>query len=111
MLELTYGKFRGILTGDLGQEGEELLNKELLNTDYLKVGHHGSESASSEAFLKRLRPVISVISAGEKNRYGHPAEEVVKRLKDTGSKVYCTIDRGAVTVETDGEKTEVKAYK
>lgn len=111
VLELTYGKFRGILTGDLGQEGEELLNKELLNTDYLKVGHHGSESASSEAFLKRLRPVISVISAGEKNRYGHPAEEVVKRLKDTGSKVYCTIDRGAVTVETDGEKTEVKTYK
>lgn len=111
VLELEYGKFRGILTGDLEQAGEDSIQKELRRADYLKVGHHGSKTSSSENFLKRLRPVISVISAGERNRYGHPAREVVERLRSNGSQVYCTIEKGAVTVYSDGEKTEVETYK
>ncbi|MCH5266694.1 MAG: DNA internalization-related competence protein ComEC/Rec2, partial [Lachnospiraceae bacterium] len=75
VLQLDYKGFRGLLTGDLEQSGEEAVLEEIENVDYLKVGHHGSKGSSSEDFLKKARPEISVISAGENNRYGHPAKE------------------------------------
>ena len=62
--------------------------------DYLKVAHHGSRYSSSSGFLKQTLPEISVISAGADNRYGHPHPETLKRLRDTGSRIFCTKDTG-----------------
>lgn len=55
-------------------------------------------------------PSLSVISAGKNNRYHHPSEEVLKRLRQTGSNILCTMDTGAVTIHTDGENVRVEAY-
>lgn len=108
VLELQYGQFRGLFTGDLEKEGEKEIAASLSSVKYLKVGHHGSKGSSSEEFLETITPYISVYSAGRKNRYGHPAEETKERMKKIGAKEFCTINDGAVTVYTDGISTSVR---
>lgn len=110
VLSLVYNGFCGLFTGDLEESGERAILDEMREVDYLKVGHHGSKGSSSEAFLSRLCPDISVISAGENNRYGHPAEETLKRLREAGTEIFCTIDCGAVTVTADKDKYRVRVY-
>lgn len=105
VLMLSYGKFRMLFTGDLENEAEKrLAQSEIdLSADVLKVGHHGSAGASSEVFLDRVNPKISVISCGKNNRYGHPAKETLKRLYRNKSAVFQTPECGAVTICSDGE--------
>lgn len=110
VLSLEYGIFRGIFTGDLEQTGEDTCMDGITKSQYLKVGHHGSAGSSSEAFLSRVKPEISVISAGKNNRYGHPSKEVLDRLGKIGSKSIVTADSGAVTVRTDGKSFHVEKY-
>ena len=74
------------------------------------MAHHGSAYSTEEEFLRRIQPELAVISCGEGNRYGHPAPETVDRLKDQGILWYLTQERGAVMVETDGEKLRVNTY-
>jgi len=66
--------------------------------DVLKVAHHGSKTSSTEALLLATRPKAAIISAGTNNRYGHPAPEVLARLKNAGSTVYRTDQQGAITL-------------
>ena len=110
VLELNYGDFKGLFTGDLGFHGEEAINERLEDVDYLKVGHHGSKGSSSLTFLRRVKPEIAVASAGINNRYHHPAKEAVERITDCGATLYCTKDDGAVTTWTDGERISVEKY-
>lgn len=109
-LKLQYGGFSGLLTGDLEESGEKELEG-LTHVDYLKVGHHGSKGSSGEEFLEKVSPDIAVLSAGRKNRYGHPSSEVLKRLEAVGGKTYCTIEGGAIMVETDGREIRVREWK
>lgn len=111
VLRLQYRRFVGLFTGDLECAGEEKLRGKVDHADYLKVGHHGSKGASSKTFLQEVSPTIAVLSAGKKNRYGHPSPEVRKRLADVGARAYSTIEGGAVTVETDGYEMDVGCYK
>lgn len=100
VLELTYGSFRALFTGDLGSEEEKMLLQKGLPEDcsLLKVAHHGSKNSSCEAFLKKASPELALVSAGVNNSYGHPHPDTVKRLKDAGAAVYVTAECGAVTV-------------
>jgi competence protein ComEC len=68
----------------------------------LQVPHHGSKNSTSETFLKALKPEFAVIQAGQRNRYGFPNREVVKRLEESKIKVLRTDRDGAVTFKTDG---------
>lgn len=68
----------------------------------LKVAHHGSGYSSSEAFLGWMHPDYAVISCGEKNRYGHPHPDALKRLSDCGSEILQTKESGAIIWKTDG---------
>ena len=104
ILEVTYKAFSMLCTGDVEDEGEELLLKKVTEKDYdvLKVAHHGSKYSTSEKFLELSHPKIALISAGENNRYGHPHEELLVRLKDAGCKIYNTQENGAIMLETDG---------
>jgi competence protein ComEC len=63
----------------------------------LKVGHHGSKTSSSELFLKQCKPKISLLSVGEKNRYGHPNHEVIEALNKIHSTIYRTDKEGGIT--------------
>ncbi|MGE1102444.1 DNA internalization-related competence protein ComEC/Rec2 [Peribacillus simplex] len=92
------GGLSWLLTGDMGEEGE----KELLSTfpqlqaDILKVGHHGSKTSSSAAFLEQLQPKAALISVGKDNGYGHPHGDVIGNLERNGIKVFRTDEDGSI---------------
>ena len=89
-----------LLTGDAEREqtGEVLATGDVGDIDFLKVGHHGSAVSVSAEEAKALSPEVSVASAGEGNRYGHPRAECVDALEAAGSRFLCTIDAGDVVV-------------
>lgn len=98
VLVVDYGESRSLFTGDAGLDSEENYAPGMGEIDLLKVSHHGSKGGTGEAFLAEGRPLLSVISAGANNRYGHPAPEVLARLAASGSVVLDTASYGAVTV-------------
>lgn len=106
----SYKDFRGLFTGDIGEETEKKLLPVLSDVDFLKVGHHGSGYSSSQVFLDKIKPEVSVISCSEANTYGHPSPEAVKRLEKAGSRVEYTMKSGAVTVFTDGKNVGVRRF-
>ncbi len=117
VLSLTYKDFDLLLTGDLEEEGEELVNAELKNRgglaknyDILKVAHHGSKYSTMAEFLEIVSPGISIISCGKENSYGHPHKELLDRLKDCGSEYYITYETGAITILTNGEEMQLREY-
>lgn len=77
----------------------------LKSTVYL-VNHHGSSSSSSQLLLKTVQPEYAVISCGEDNDYGHPAESVIERLAEFGVEVYRTDMQGTIIAKSDGERIE-----
>ena len=86
VLRIVYGRTSFLFTGDMEQEAEKALvaSGRWLASTVLKVGHHGSDSSSSYAFLQAVRPRYAVISVGEDNEYGHPDAAVLQRLEDLG---------------------------
>jgi competence protein ComEC len=73
-----------------------------LRADVLKVGHHGSKTSSTPAFLAAVSPVIAVVSCGVRNRYGHPFPGTLAALRSVGAKTLRTDRSGAITITTDG---------
>ena len=92
-------------------EAEMLKRGDLSGCHILKAGHHGSAGASTEAFLEAVCPEWALISCGEKNRYGHPAEETLKRLEGAGCQWLTTARYGALTVEFENGRYFIYGYK
>jgi len=105
---LDYGAFSMLLPGDAEEQTEHrMLTKDLnLRTRILKVAHHGSKYATSQDFLDRVKPEVAIISCGEWNRYGHPAQVVLDRLKTMNAKVYRTDLQGEITITTKGREND-----
>lgn len=86
-----------LLTGDVEKEGEDqLMKQQLEQTEILKVAHHGSRFSTDDVFLEKIKPMFCLISCGKDNRYGHPHQELMERLKKTGSRIFRTDQNGAV---------------
>lgn len=87
-----------LFTGDAEQPSElDMLSLDVnLDADILQVGHHGSANSSTADFLNAVTPMVSVISCGKGNTYGHPTDEALTRLADCGSKIYRTDTVGTV---------------
>lgn len=102
VLRVSYGCFDAMLMGDAGEPVEELLRETKVEADVLKIGHHGSSSATTDAWIDAVRPKVGVISVGRRNRYGHPAPEVLRRLADRHVRLWRTDRDGPVTIESDG---------
>ena len=102
VLLLSFGDFDALLTGDLEGEGERKVLEETGHVEYLKVAHHGSRNSTSAAFLCKASPVVCMISAPEKSRYGHPAGETLTRIREAGAEYYVTRDCGTICLETKG---------
>ena len=109
VLRVTYGNARILLMADAGEEVETglLESGADLRSQVLLVGHHGSASASSAAFLAAVRPAVAVISCARNSQHGFPARDTLERLNCSGARVYVTGRHGAVTVTTDGEDVAV----
>ncbi|MBL7045051.1 MAG: MBL fold metallo-hydrolase [Parcubacteria group bacterium] len=109
--QLVYGETEFMLTGDSPKAIENylvMLDGESLESDVLKVGHHGSKTSSANAFIGFVQPKYSVISAGKDNKYGHPHEEVLETLGQFGSAILSTQDKGLIVFESDGENVFVR---
>lgn len=107
VLEVSFGAFRALFPGDAGIPAEALLLDSFSSSDLLKVGHHGSRGATSEALLERLKPKLAVISVGQ-NRYGHPSPEALGRLERAGVPVARTDRHGTILVRSNGSTFQVQ---
>ncbi|HEY7590047.1 MAG TPA: ComEC/Rec2 family competence protein [Candidatus Limnocylindrales bacterium] len=101
---------RFLLTGDVEQDIDPaLLARDLPRLDFLKVAHHGSGTASTDAFLEAIHPSIAVVSAGAGNPYGHPSPKTIERLRAAGATVLRTDVDGTVEVAIDAGGVSVRA--
>ena len=94
------GSFQALITGDMGAAGEENLLKiaDLTKTEVLVAGHHGSATSTTQALLDAVKPEYAIISVGEGNLYGHPAQETLERLEAAGAEVYRTDWNGTIEI-------------
>ena len=94
-----------LFTGDAEKNAENAMLRDMpdqLRATFLKVGHHGSNTSSSAAFLAAVQPKVAIYSAGRNNPYGHPHKLVIGRLRKVGAQIYGTNVHGSVVVVTDG---------
>jgi hypothetical protein len=100
---------RFLLAGDVEQDIDpSLLAEGLPTVDFLKVAHHGSRTATTQAFVSTVRPRVAVASAGTGNPYGHPARSTLERLSAAGARVYRTDQDGTVSVTFDAAGMSVR---
>lgn len=101
VFELIYGKFKALLTGDIGVKEENQIQIE--PAEVLKVAHHGSKYSTGKEFLEKVQPALAVISVGASNRYGHPHPETLERLREVGIKILRTDLNGEIEIVSDGQ--------
>jgi competence protein ComEC len=112
VLRVRYGERVFLLTGDIERAAEAALVAagDALQSDVVKVAHHGSRTSSSDSFIAAARPSVAVISVGHTSPYGHPDANVVARWRASGAQVLQTGQRGTVTISTDGQDLRVETY-
>lgn len=107
VLRLVYGNTSIMLMGDATELTEKIIavttDKDKLESNILKLGHHGSKTSSSEMWIDAVSPQSVIVSAGQNNRYGHPSEEVIDRLNARDIEILKTYEEGTITFESDGE--------
>lgn len=112
VLKVNFGETDLIFAGDIGVEQEREIVKRYgrsqLNCDLLKVGHHGSNTSTSELFLETLTPQYAVIGVGAGNSYGHPMGEVLARLEKHGITTLRTDLHGEIVFVSDGKELKRK---
>ncbi len=110
VLRVRYGTVRLLFQADAGLPVESRLVGTVGRVDLLKVGHHGSRSATSDEWLDELEPRTAVISVGRHNNYGHPAPDVLARLARHGVTVFRTDQSGTITFSTDGHGERIRSH-
>ncbi|KNZ40423.1 hypothetical protein AKG39_17565 [Acetobacterium bakii] len=116
VIKLSYGKMNFLLCGDIEKEVEAKLideiNEETRSQDIqvIKIAHHGSKTSSTQGFLTAVDPELAVISVGAYNTFGHPSDEVLMRLENTGIKTQRTDENGAVEITSNGEWINYKTF-
>lgn len=106
VLQLTYGSSTFMFTGDSPKNIEEYLvivEGEKLQSDVLKLGHHGSRTSSSELYIDTVKPKFAIVSAGKNNKYGHPHVEVTDMLFNKQIPILETSKEGTITMLSDGQ--------
>lgn len=114
-LSLSYGQTDFLFTADAEKEAEGAMlmasDIPVPDVEILKVGHHGSRTASSADFVAVTTPEVAIYMAGIGNNYGHPHPETISALQQIGASIYGTDVNGAITMTTDEATYEVKAEK
>lgn len=113
VVQLAYGKNRFLFMGDAEEKAEEDMIKENydLECDVLKVGHHGSYTATGDNFLTKADPAYAVISAGKDNSYGHPHVATLAKLEDDDVQIYRTDTMGTIEAVSDGNQIHMETEK
>jgi competence protein ComEC len=115
VLLLSYGDIDFLFMGDAQQEAEAAMlvaaDMPVPDVEILKVGHHGSRTASSPDFLAATKPEVAIYMAGLGNTYGHPHQETLTALSQIGATIYGTDVSGTITVTTNGETYSVSTER
>jgi len=111
VMRLIYKDFSMLFMGDAEIEAESRLLEDgrMFSANVLKVGHHGSDTSSSDGLLNMVKPDVAVISVGKRNDFGHPGEAALGRIKSGGTKIFRTDIDGNVAIRSDGERFSVDA--
>lgn len=107
-----YGELDFLAVGDLEKTGESVLTTffKFGSIDILKVGHHGAKTSSTMQFLQAITPSMAVVSVGSNNSYGHPSQEVLKRLGQVGARVLRTDVDGTIEIVSDGSQWWLRSH-
>lgn len=105
VIRLKFGDNSFLFMGDAESENEKTISWP--RVDVLKVGHHGSNTSSSQDFLNQVKPEYAIIMAGKDNSYGLPKQKILDRLAKIGAKIFRTDELGTITVISDGKTIEV----
>lgn len=110
---LTYGENAFVFAGDAEAEAENdiLASNQQLKADVLKLGHHGSNTSTTDKWLDEINPTYAVIMVGKDNKYGHPNQETLNKLEQRGIKYYRTDLNGTIVAISDGKNIEFKTEK
>lgn len=111
VLKVTYQNVSFLLTGDASTKVEDSLDRKDLESTVLKVGHHGSSTATNEEFLGLVNPKYAVISVGKNNQYEHPHTTVLNTLASHNITTYRTDEDGTIQMITDGVNIEINTMK
>lgn len=112
VLRLTYGDCSFLFEGDAETIAEaDMLENGISMSDVLKVGHHGSSTSSSEAFIEAVAPQIAVISVGDGNAYGHPHASILDRLAAHHAEILRTDLCGTITIRCDGTRYRIETER
>lgn len=112
--QLRYGDIQFMLTGDAPISIENYLSKTFgnaLESEVLKLGHHGSRTSSGEIFLDTVKPNFAVVSSGKDNTYGHPHSEVVEKVTERNISILNTAEEGSIIFESDGKEVWLKGSR
>ena len=113
-LRITYGSFALVTTGDAEAPSEARMLARVadrLPAQVLRLGHHGSSTSTTAAFLAAVAPQVAIYSAGAGNQYGHPHTETVERVAGAGIPLYGTAVHGTVTLISDGVTFEIRTER
>ena len=112
VLELRWKDVSLVFTGDAGAEAERVITPlfEPSPLRIVKVGHHGSPSSSTAAFIHTLAPRVAVVSVGRSNNFGHPSSVVLDEYREAGAEIFRTDQDGAITLDTDGHSARISTF-
>lgn len=112
VVKLFYKNADFLFTGDIEGAAEKKLLAwdNILQSDILKVGHHGSSTSTNLEFLDKVNPNIAVITVG-KNRFGHPSQKIIERLEDKNIQIYRTDEDGTVIIRTNGQEYWIRTLR
>ena len=105
VIEMSFGTQKYLFMGDAEKVNED--KRQWNDIDVLKVGHHGSNTSSSQKFLEQVLPEISIISVGKDNSYGLPKDKILERLNKIGSTIYRTDNDGTIQLISDGNTNKI----
>ena len=112
VVKLFYKNTDFLFTGDIEEAAEKklLVWQNILQSDILKVGHHGSSTSTNLEFLDKVDPSIAVITVG-KNHFGHPSQKIIERLEDKNIQIYRTDEDGTIIIRTNGQEYWIRTLK
>lgn len=110
VVKITYGNRQFLFMGDVETKSENNIISNV-SADVIKVGHHGSDTSSGQAFVNKVKPKYAIIMVGSNNKYGHPYQTIVDRWSNSGAKVYRTDISGNIIVISDGNSLDIKTSK
>lgn len=110
VIKITFKNNNFLFMGDAETKSENEIQSNI-KSNVIKIGHHGSNTSSSQSFINKVKPEYVIISVGENNKYDHPNQSIIDRWKNTGAEIYRTDLNGNIVVISDGNAININTSK